>query len=54
MTMTVHNLRPRQFHRTSNGENPLNGYRDMGSAGLAAAACLNRDDNTPPAQRAER
>ena len=32
MTMTVHNWRPRQFHRTSNGENPSRGYRDMGSA----------------------
>ena len=32
MTMTVHNYRPRQFHRTSNGENPSRGYRDMGSA----------------------
>ena len=28
MTMTVHNYRPRQFHRTSNGENPSSGYRD--------------------------
>ena len=37
MTMTVHNYRPRQFHRTSNGENPSRGYRDMGSASLAAA-----------------
>ena len=37
MTMTVHTYRPRQFHRTSNGENPSNGYRDMGSASLAAA-----------------
>ena len=37
MSMTVHNYRPRQFHRTSNGENPSNGYRDMGSASLAAA-----------------
>ena len=35
--MTVHNYRPRQFHRTSNGENPSRGYRDMGSASLAAA-----------------
>ena len=32
MAMTVHNNRPRQFHRTSNGENPSSGYRDMGSA----------------------
>ena len=37
MTMTVHNYRPRQFHRPSNGENPSRGYRDMGSASLAAA-----------------
>ena len=37
MSITVHNYRPRQFHRTSNGENPLSGYRDMGSASLAAA-----------------
>ena len=37
MNMTVHNYRPRQFHRTSNGENPSSGYRDMGSASLAAA-----------------
>ena len=56
MTMTVHTYRPRQFHRTSNGENPSSGYRDMGSASLAAArpaARLDRDDNTPPARRAE-
>ena len=37
ITMTVHNYRPRQFHRTSNGENPSSSYRDMGSASLAAA-----------------
>ena len=37
MTMAVHYYRPRQFHRTSNGENPSSGYRDMGSASLAAA-----------------
>ena len=37
ITMTVHNYKPRQFHRTSNGENPSSGYRDMGSASLAAA-----------------
>ena len=60
MTMTVHTYRPRQFHRTSNGENPSSGYRDMGSASLAAArpatrpaAHPDRDDNTPPARRAE-
>ena len=51
MSITVHNYRPRQFHRTSNGENPSSGYRDMGSASLAAArptARPDRDDNTPP------
>ena len=37
MIMTVHNYRPRQFHRTSNGENPSSGYWDMGSASLSAA-----------------
>ena len=37
MNITVHTYRPRQFHRTSNGENPSSGYRDMGSASLAAA-----------------
>ena len=59
-TMTVHNYRPRQFHRTSNGENPSSGDRDMGFTSLAAArstarppACPNHDNNTPPAQRAE-
>ena len=46
MTMTVHNYRPRQFHRTSNGENPSRGYRDMGSASLAAARPAAR----PPAR----
>ena len=64
MSMTVHNYRPRQFHRTSNRENPSSGYRDMGSASLAAARPTarppvrppgrpDRDDNTPPARRAE-
>ena len=49
MSMTVHNYRPRQFHRTSNGENPSSGYRDMGSASLAAARPTARPDrdNTP-------
>ena len=37
MTLTVHNYRPRQFHRTSNSENISSSYRDMGSASLAAA-----------------
>ena len=46
MTMTVHTYRPRQFHRTSNGENPSSGYRDMGSASLAAARPAAR----PPAR----
>ena len=65
MTMLVHNYKPRQFHRTSNGENPSSGYRDMGSASLAAARQAarpparpptrpDRDNNTPPARRAER
>ena len=56
MTMKVHTYRPRQFHRTSNRENPSSGYRDMGSASLAAArppARPDRDNNTPPARRAE-
>ena len=55
MSMTMHSYRPRQFHRASNGENPSNGYRDMGSASLAdrQTARRKRDDNTPPAQRAE-
>ena len=56
MTMTVHNYRPRQFHRTSNGENPSSGYRDMCSASLAAARPPDRpdrDDNTPTARRTE-
>ena len=46
MTMTVHTYRPRQFHRTSNGENPSSGYRDMGSASSAAARPAAR----PPAR----
>ena len=52
MTIPVHNYRPRQFHRTSNGGNPSRGYRNMGSESLAAAR-PNRDDNTPPARRAD-
>ena len=47
ITMTVHNYRPRQFHRTSNGENPSSGYRDMGSASLAAARPAARPDRPP-------
>ena len=44
--MTVHNYRPRQFRRTSNGENPSSSYRDMGSASLAAG----RPPANPPAR----
>ena len=50
MTMTVHNYRPRHFHRTSNGENPSRGYRDMGSASLAAARPPARTVMTIPLQ----
>ena len=50
MSMTVHNYRPRQFYRTSNGENPSSGYRDMGSASLAAA----RPTARPPARQSAR
>ena len=50
MSMTVHNYRPRQFHRTSNGENPSSGYRDMGSASLAAARPTARTVTTIPLQ----
>ena len=50
MSMTVHNYRPRQFHRTSNRENPLSGYRDMGSASLAAARPTARQSARPPAR----
>ena len=50
MSMTVHNYRPRPFHRTSNGENPSSGYRDMGSASLAAARPTDRPPARPPAR----
>ena len=50
MTMTVHNYRPRQFHRTLNGENPSTGYRDMGSASWAAARPPARTVMTIPLQ----
>ena len=50
ITMTVHNYRPREFHRTSNGENPSSGYRDMGSASLAAARPAARTVTTIPLQ----
>ena len=48
ITMTVHNYRPRQFHRTSNGENPSSSYRDMGSASLAAGRPAARPPARPP------
>ena len=54
MSMTVHNYRPRQFHRTSNGENPSSGYRDMGSASLAAARPTARPPVRRPARPAAR
>ena len=50
MTITVHTYRPRQFHRTSNGENPSSGYRDMGSASLAAARPPAHPSARPPAR----
>ena len=50
MSMTVHNYRPKQFHRTSNGENPSSGYRDMGSTSLAAARPTARTVTTIPLQ----
>ena len=51
--MTVHNYRPRQFHRTSNGENPSSGYRDMGPASLAAARPAARPPAHPPTRPPE-
>ena len=48
MSRTVHNYRPRQFHRTLNGENPSSGYRDMGSTSLAAARPTARPPARPP------
>ena len=38
MTMTLHNHRSRQFHRTWNGINPSSGFRDMGSAKCGQSA----------------
>ena len=38
MTITVHNYRARQFHRTSNGENPSSGSRDMGATSSGSRA----------------
>ena len=53
ITMTLHNYRFRQFHRTSSEENSSSGYREMGSgyremgsANLAAA----RPAAGPPTQ----
>ena len=40
MTIRVHNYRLRQFHRTSNGQNPSSGCRDMCSASLATTRTL--------------
>ena len=50
MTMTVHNYRHRQFHRTSNGENLSSGYWDMGSTSLAATRPPGRTVTTIPLQ----
>ena len=50
MIMTAHNYRPRQFHRTSNGDNPSSGYRDTGSASLVAARLAPPAGGHPPAQ----
>ena len=50
MTMTVHNYRPRQIHRTLNGENPSSCYRDMGSASLAATSPAGHPHTHPPAR----
>ena len=36
LAMTLHKFRSRQVHRTSNGVNPSNGFRVMGSARSAA------------------
>ena len=38
MTITVHNYRARQFHKTSNGENPSSGSRDMGATSSGSRA----------------
>ena len=46
ITITLHNYRSRQFHRTSSGENSSSGYREMGSASLAGA----RPAAGPPAR----
>ena len=38
MTMMLHSYRSRQFHRTSNGINPSNGFRNMGPAKFGPSA----------------
>ena len=38
MTMTLHNYRSRQFHRTSSGINPSSCFRDMGYADSGPSA----------------
>ena len=52
MTMTMHNSKPRQFHRTLNGENPSSNYRDIFQV-WQPPTCTDRYENTPPARRAE-
>ena len=54
MTMTVHNYRSRQFHRTSNGisQESVKRLQRYGFRNFAAAR-PNRDDNTPSARMAE-
>ena len=64
MTMTVHNKRPKQFHRTSNGEKSVKrlqryGFRKFGCRPpgrppghpLARPPTHPNRDNTPPARR---
>ena len=38
MSLMLHNYRPGQFHRTSNGVNPSSGFRDMCSTSLDPSA----------------
>ena len=38
MSMTLHNCRSRQFHRTSNGINPSSGFREMSSTKSSPSA----------------
>ena len=55
MTMTVHNYRPRQLHRTLNGEKSIKRLQRYGflKFGSRPPARPDHDDNTPPARRAE-